>query len=85
MDDPNSIQANSDSGIVNKSVEEALKEGDHMRISANQITQRNTDSRSGNHVVRDATDTRIIIGLLPDGTYGLVVSKEGYDVYGLYT
>lgn len=23
---------------------------------------------------------RIIIGLLPDGTHGLVISKEGYDV-----
>ena len=32
-------------------------------------------------IVKDTTGTpRIIFGRLPDGTYGLVISKEGTDV-----
>ena len=35
-------------------------------------------------VFKDTTgNRRIIIGKLPDGTYGLVISKEGYDVVEL--
>lgn len=30
--------------------------------------------------VNDGTDNRVALGLLPDGTYGMKVSQEGYDV-----
>jgi len=33
----------------------------------------------------DASNARILIGLLPDGTYGIVISKPGYDVNSLFT
>lgn len=33
----------------------------------------------------DESNARILIGLLPDGSYGLVVSKTGYDVNSLFT
>ena len=36
-------------------------------------------------IIKDDTGTpRILIGRLPDGTYGLVVSKPGTDVLGLF-
>lgn len=31
-------------------------------------------------VVHDGSNTRIIIGLQPDGTYGMTISKSGTDV-----
>ena len=34
----------------------------------------------GRIVVTDGTYIRIILGLLPDGSYGLAVSKAGYNV-----
>ena len=37
------------------------------------------------NVVSDtAGDRRIIFGKLPDGTYGLVISKEGVDVLDVF-
>jgi len=30
--------------------------------------------------VNDDSDARLLIGLLPDGTYGIAISKPGYDV-----
>jgi len=33
----------------------------------------------------DATNARILIGLLPDGSYGIVISKPGYDVIKLFS
>ena len=32
----------------------------------------------------EAGDNRIIIGQLPDGTHGLVISKEGTDVVNVF-
>lgn len=32
----------------------------------------------------EAGDNRIILGLLPDGTHGMVVSKEGVDVLDVF-
>lgn len=35
-------------------------------------------------VVYDGSNQRIIFGLLPDGTYGLAISKAGYNVSDAY-
>lgn len=35
--------------------------------------------------VYDASNQRIVIGRLPDGSYGIVVSKEGFNVSDLFT
>lgn len=31
-------------------------------------------------IVSDGTNNRIMIGKLPDGTYGIIVTAPGYDV-----
>lgn len=36
-------------------------------------------------LVYDEANLRIILGRLPDGTYGMVVSKEGVDVDDLFS
>ena len=33
----------------------------------------------------DVANSRILIGLLPDGTYGIVISKPGVDVTSLFS
>ena len=33
----------------------------------------------------DNSNSRILIGLLPDGTYGIVISKVGVDVTSLFS
>lgn len=35
-------------------------------------------------VISDGTNNRIIIGKLPDGSYGIVVSKPGIDVLNVF-
>lgn len=35
-------------------------------------------------VMYDGTHYRMIIGLLPDGTVGMVISKPGVDVFSLF-
>ena len=40
---------------------------------------------NGRIVVYDGTDNRIIIGVLPDSTIGIVISKVGVDVFDLFT
>lgn len=37
------------------------------------------------YVVSDGSNDRIILGKLPNGEYGLVISKSGYDVKSLIT
>ncbi len=54
-------------------------------ISLTDIGQRNIDTRSGNFIVRDASNSRIVIGILPDGNYGMVISKPGFNVEDLFT
>lgn len=39
---------------------------------------------NGRLIVTDGTNNRIVLGLLPDGSYGLVISKPGIDVLGLF-
>lgn len=35
-------------------------------------------------VLFDGTNYRMIIGLLPDGTVGIVISREGVDVFNVF-
>lgn len=43
------------------------------------LNQQNTT-----RVISDGTTNRIIFGRLPDGTYGMVVSKPNVDVMNLF-
>jgi hypothetical protein len=36
-------------------------------------------------VLYDGTDYRMILGVLPDGTIGMVISKPGIDVFSVFT
>ena len=36
-------------------------------------------------IISDGSNSRIILGKCPDGTYGLVISKPGYDVMSLFS
>ena len=49
-------------------------------------SQRGTQAITGNLLVVDPTTqlNRILIGQLPDGTFGIVVSKEGVDVLNVF-
>ena len=43
------------------------------------------DNKFTTNIVKDTSgNKRIIFGKLPDGTYGLVISKEGVDVTTLF-
>ena len=49
-------------------------------------TFRQIESENRTKVIRDEDGVdRIILGRLPDGTYGLIVSKPGVDVNTLFT
>jgi hypothetical protein len=56
---------------------------DQMAAFLNQNFNSIADSLN-TYVVSDGSNDRIILGKLPDGTYGLVISKEGYDVKSLF-
>jgi len=40
---------------------------------------------NGRMVLYDGTHYRMIIGLLPDGTVGVVISKPGIDVFSAFS
>lgn len=40
---------------------------------------------NGYMVLFDGTVNRMIIGILPDGTIGIVISKEGIDVFSAFS
>jgi len=45
-----------------------------------------TFSQAGNALVLfDGTTWRMIIGVLPDGTVGIAISKEGEDIYDAFS
>lgn len=47
---------------------------------------RQLESENRTKIIKDeAGNNRIIIGRWPDGTYGILVSKEGVDVLTLFT
>lgn len=40
---------------------------------------------NGTQTINDGTSDRILIGLLPDATYGIVISKPGIDVNSVFS
>lgn len=40
---------------------------------------------NGRMVLFDGTDHRMIIGILPDGTVGIAISKDGEDVFAAFS
>lgn len=62
------------------SLEKAFEDANNQRVSEVQMYSRGIDTRSGSQIVSDISNRRIIIGVLPDGTYGIAISKEGVDV-----
>ena len=54
-------------------------------ISAINDNFRQIESENRTKVINDETGaSRIIIGRFPDGSYGIIVSKQGVDVLGLF-
>lgn len=54
-------------------------------VSAINDTFRQIESENRTQVIKDENgNNRIIFGRLPDGTYGLVISKPGNDVLSLF-
>lgn len=43
------------------------------------------ETRDGYITVFDGTDNRVIMGLLPDGEYGIVVTKVGEDAFDVFS
>jgi len=41
-------------------------------------------TRDAQIIVNDGTRARIILGLLPDSSYGLVISKKGVDAFDVF-
>ena len=55
-----------------------------MTTAINNVFQQ-IEAENRSKMITDENGTnRIIIGLLPDGTYGIVVSKPGVDVNSLF-
>lgn len=44
-----------------------------------------TTSNDDRITVSDGVNTRIVLGRLPDGSYGLIITKEGYDVEDVFS
>lgn len=43
------------------------------------------DSANNRIIIRDSANSRVLIGKLPDGTYGVAVSKTGFDVTSAFS
>ena len=55
-------------------------------VNAINDSLRQIESENRTKVIRDEDGVdRIILGRLPDGTYGLIISKPGVDVNTLFT
>lgn len=86
MDIQTNPQKDDPYNLPSKALDDALNGNPNsQRLSSWQATGGGVDRRSGSDIISDATDRRIIIGAFPDGTYGIVVSKEGYDVVDLFS
>lgn len=54
-------------------------------VTAINATFQQIEAENRTKVITDESGVkRIIIGRLPDGTYGIVISKPGIDVYTLF-
>lgn len=56
--------------------------GKNIAAAGGQIAFEQDNSR---FVMFDGTVYRMIFGLLPDGSIGFIISKEGVDVFSLFT
>lgn len=56
--------------------------GKNVSAIGGQLSYEQDNSR---FVMFDGTVYRMIFGLLPDGTIGFIISKEGVDVFSLFT
>lgn len=57
----------------------------HGTTSINPVTDATSgsayiDTKNGRILVNDGTNNRIILGVWPDGTFGLIISKPGFDI-----
>lgn len=43
-----------------------------------------TDEGKGRQILFDGTYNRMIIGVFPDGTVGIIISKPGIDVFDVF-
>lgn len=43
------------------------------------------EDKNGYLILFDGTNHRMIIGILPDGTVGIAISKEGQDVFDAFS
>lgn len=84
--DTKNVDANSFNTIKDVPLQNALAPDEtNNRVSSSQNIGSGVDLRSGNIIVRDETDTRIMMGKLPDGNYGLVITKPGYDISEVFS
>lgn len=44
-----------------------------------------TEDMYGRMILFDGTNHRMIIGILPDGTVGIAISKEGIDIFSAFS
>ena len=61
-----------------------------MSDSGQKITNTNqgywrVEDVDGRQVLFDGTTHRMIIGILPDGTVGIIVSKDGEEVFDVFS
>lgn len=61
-----------------------------MSTSGQKLTNTNQgylriEDKNGYMVLYDGTDHRMIIGILPDGTVGIAISKDGEDVFSAFS
>lgn len=55
------------------------------RTSGNSAGTRKLTTKSDSITLNDGFNERLILGILPDGTIGLEISKEGYNVSDAYS
>ena len=60
-----------------------MDENTMINIINTNLQQLEAENRT--KVIRDEqADDRIIIGRMPDGSYGIIISNEGYSVYDVF-
>jgi len=67
----------------NMSDQHAVRQSDGTTAISNKLDKSTgpyVSTQNGRVLVNDGTYNRVLIGLAPDGTYGIWVSKEGQDV-----
>jgi len=60
-----------------------IEEGNNRMVITNGSIEMLTITQDG-IVLNDGTNRRMIIGKMPDGTIGIIISKTGADVFNLF-